>query len=68
MNFGENLRQIRTSKGINIQQLSFECGIARETISKMEKGTYSNPTLKTIVSLAKALKINVKDLVNEKAA
>jgi len=68
MSFAKNLKQIRESRGLNIQKLSFECGIARETISKMEKGTYLNPTLKTMALLAKALGVKVQDLVNEKAA
>jgi transcriptional regulator with XRE-family HTH domain len=52
--FGENLRALRTEKGLSQRALFALCGIDNGMISRMENGTV-NVTLSTLKSLADAL-------------
>jgi transcriptional regulator with XRE-family HTH domain len=60
--FGENLKKIRTRKGYSLRALSHECRIDFSDIGKMERGE-TNPTLLTILELAKALQVSADELV-----
>jgi len=49
------LRAARQEKDLNIQQLSDLTGISRAAISRIESGDNKNPTLTTLLRIAKAL-------------
>lgn len=68
MNIGKNIKTYRIKKDLNISQLSFRCGIAREVISKIEKGQYKNPTLSTIEKVAVGLGVEPYQLLKPQAA
>lgn len=57
-----NLKQIRNEKNITQQELSEKSGIARSIISELENGRSESITTKTMVALAKALGVPVKDI------
>lgn len=61
LKFGALLRSIRKSKNLSQQALANNAEIELSQVHRIEKGKL-NPTLSTISSLAKALKINIKDL------
>jgi len=54
--FGENLKKIRTQKGLSQRQLSAMCNVDNADISRMENGEI-NVTLNTIAQLADALEV-----------
>ncbi len=54
--FGENLKKIRTQKGLSQRQLSAMCNVDNADISRMENGEI-NVTLNTISQLAEALEV-----------
>ena len=54
--FGDNLRRIRTGKGLSQRDLSAMCTIDNADISRMENGEI-NVTLKTVAQLADALDV-----------
>lgn len=56
------LKQIRNEKNITQQELSEKSGIARSIISELENGHSESITTKTMVALAKALGVPVKDI------
>lgn len=59
---GNNLKKIRTAKGISQGDISRELGVSRGFISNIENGK-TNPTLSTIARLAKSLKVPINELL-----
>lgn len=59
---GENLKKIRTKKDITQTGLAETLGVDKSFISNIENGK-TNPTLSTITSLAKALKVSPDELL-----
>ncbi len=61
--FGENLRELRTEHGLSQQDLALQADINKNQISNIERGEV-NPTITTLNSIAKALKIPTKNLLD----
>ncbi|KKS33065.1 MAG: hypothetical protein UU96_C0033G0001 [Parcubacteria group bacterium GW2011_GWC2_42_13] len=59
---GENLKHIRTTKGISQGDIARSLEVSRGFISNIENGK-TNPTLATIARLAKAVGASVNDLL-----
>jgi len=59
---GQNLKRIRTKKGISQGDIARTLKVNKSHISNIENGK-SNPTLKTIAKLAKAVSVPVEDLI-----
>jgi transcriptional regulator with XRE-family HTH domain len=53
---GQNLKRIRTEKGISQGDIARELDVSRGYISTIENGK-TNPTLSTIARIAKALRV-----------
>lgn len=60
---GANARFFRESQGLSLSQLASRSGIAKSTLSQIEAGA-TNPTLATVHSLAGALSVDVKQLID----
>ena len=60
--FGEKLKTLRTNKGLTLEQLAFEADIELSQVHRVEKGKI-NPTLTTLIALAKGLDITLAELV-----
>jgi len=60
--FGENLKTLRIAKGLTLEQLAFEADIELSQVHRVEKGKI-NPTLTTLIALAKGLGITLAELV-----
>ena len=60
--FGEVLRMYRKRAEMTQEQLGFEAGIERNYVSMLERGE-RQPTIGTLFSLAKALKVQPSELV-----
>ncbi len=60
--FGARLQKIRNKKGFSQEGLAELSGLHRTYISSLERGT-RNPTLITLNSIAKALKVEISYLV-----
>lgn len=58
---GNNLKSIRTSQNITQSELAKLIDVDKSFVSNIENGK-NNPTLSTITSLAKALKVPVDEL------
>jgi transcriptional regulator with XRE-family HTH domain len=61
--FGENLKKIRTDKGLSIRALADIADLNFGNIGDIELGKV-NPTLTTIVTLASALGIDRAELMD----
>ncbi len=60
--FGNKLKDLRTSKGLTLQQLAFEAEMEISQVHRVEKGKI-NPTLTTLNALAKGLGITLTELI-----
>jgi transcriptional regulator with XRE-family HTH domain len=61
-NIADMIRRQRRRKGLSEEALAFESNVTVSTLSRIERGTNS-PTLRTLGAIAKALDINVSELV-----
>jgi transcriptional regulator with XRE-family HTH domain len=59
---GENLKKIRTRKGVTQIEIAKKLAVNRSFISNIENGK-TNPTLLTITNLANALDVPVNELL-----
>ena len=59
---GENLKRIRTGKGITQGDIVRALGMPKSFVSSIENGR-TNPTLATIAKLAKAIGVSVGELM-----
>ena len=60
----ENMRAIRTSKGLSQEELAVKLNVVRQTISKWEKGL-SVPDSDMLISISDALETPVSTLLGE---
>lgn len=60
---GKKIRKLRTTQKISQAQLAFESGLVRQEISYLESGL-KNATLDTLLSIADALDVHVKELLD----
>jgi transcriptional regulator with XRE-family HTH domain len=63
---GENIKQLRENKNLTMSQLSAISKVAQSSISLIENGKRI-PNKKTLEKLAKALEVNVEELLNDNA-
>jgi transcriptional regulator with XRE-family HTH domain len=61
--FGSHLQAIRKRKKLSYRKIALNCDIDYSDISKIEKGE-RNPTLLTVVELAKGLGVPLKELMD----
>lgn len=59
---GENLKKIRTMKGITQTEIAKKLDVNKSFVSNIENGK-TNPTLSTITNLADALGVTVNELL-----
>jgi len=59
----KNLRKLRETKKLSQEKLARLADVANNTIVKIEAGKNQNPTLDTLKKIAKALEVNVDDLI-----
>lgn len=59
---GENLRTLRTARGLSQQRAAALAGIPRATWATLESGS-ANPTLGVLVRVAGALQVRIEELI-----
>ena len=62
--FGKQLQQLRTRRGLTQEQLAVTAGLSRTFLTRLELGQH-DPSLSTLVRLAKALRVSVTQLLGE---
>ena len=58
---GENLRKIRTEKGLTQEYISLESGISRSHIAMIEAGK-RDVTISTLFKISRALNVTIKKI------
>ena len=61
---GKNVRQLRLEKGLSQEALADRCGLHRTYLGGIERGE-RNVSLLNIIRIAKALDVNVVELVHD---
>lgn len=56
------VKEIRENKKISIRELSKKTNLSRSYLSELENNKKLNPTLQSLIKIANALEVNVKDL------
>ena len=62
--FGKQLQRLRTRRGLTQEQLAVTAGLPRTFLTRLELGQH-DPSLSTLVRLAKALRVSVTELLGE---
>ena len=60
--FGKWLDAIRLRRGLTVRQLTERAGVCYVSYTKLVTGDATNPTLWTVVAIAKALKLSGNDV------
>lgn len=63
-NIADNVRKARKKARLSQDKLARESDVAYNTVVKIESGENKNPTIETLRSIAKALKISIDKLIN----
>ncbi|MDX9855213.1 MAG: helix-turn-helix transcriptional regulator [Candidatus Moranbacteria bacterium] len=63
-NLAKNVKRLREAKGLSQERLARLADVANNTLIKMETGENKNPTLETLVRVAKALDVSINELLN----
>ena len=63
IDFGVHLRKLRDKHEMSLQDLANESDISKITIYRIENARL-NPTLDTLISLAKGLNVSLKELID----
>ncbi|MBP6234513.1 MAG: helix-turn-helix transcriptional regulator [Saprospiraceae bacterium] len=58
---GNNIKNIRESKGISQQKLAADCNFEKSNMSRIEAGK-TNPTILTLYKIANALDVDVREI------
>ena len=59
--FGKHLRAVREARSLTLQELADVANVAKSTIHRIEKG--ASPNLDLLISVARALKLEVHELL-----
>jgi transcriptional regulator with XRE-family HTH domain len=63
LKIGKNLRKIRDEKGLSREELSKEAVVSLNTVVMVETRANANPTIETLIRIAKALGKKVEDFL-----
>ncbi|MBK9801299.1 MAG: helix-turn-helix transcriptional regulator [Bacteroidetes bacterium] len=63
MLIGKNITKHRKQRGLTTKELGYLCDIEKSNLIPIEKGRI-NVTISTLVKIAKALEVELKDLIN----
>ena len=63
----KRLKELRKKAGWSQQKLAEKAGLSYNTITKIEQGAATMPTIQTIIKIADAFGISIDDLVGRKA-
>lgn len=63
--FGHRIKELRLKQNISQEELAFRCGLSKNYISDVERGT-RNVSLKSIEKIANGFVVNLKELFDFK--
>lgn len=61
----ENLERLMKQHNVSLKQLAQEVGVPAANISRLKNDSSSNPTLSTLIPIAKFFDVSVSELIGE---
>lgn len=61
------LKELRKKSGWSQQKLAEKAGLSYNTITKIEQGAATKPTIQTMIKIADAFQISIDELVGRKS-
>ncbi|PJE64392.1 MAG: XRE family transcriptional regulator [Candidatus Ryanbacteria bacterium CG10_big_fil_rev_8_21_14_0_10_43_42] len=65
MKIADNLKKIRAEKSYSLEKVARLADLSLNTVVKIESGVNKNPTIDTLSKIAKALEVDVDDLIQK---
>jgi transcriptional regulator with XRE-family HTH domain len=65
---GTRVHKLRTAAGLSCEQLSKLAGMSPSYIGNLERGDIQSPSARTLLKIAKALRVSMEFLVSGKGA
>lgn len=65
MDIGKQVQKIRKEKGLTQDELARKADMPYTTLAKIESGMVKNPTIMTLIKLAKVLRVKVDDFIGK---
>jgi transcriptional regulator with XRE-family HTH domain len=62
----KRLKELRKKSGWSQQKLAEKAGLSYNTITKIEQGAATKPTIQTMIKIADAFQISIDELVGRK--
>jgi len=62
----KRLKELRKKTGWSQQKLAEKAGLSYNTITKIEQGAATKPTIQTMIKIADAFQISIDELVGRK--
>lgn len=62
----KRLKELRKKSGWSQQKLAEKAGLSYNTITKIEQGAATRPTIQTMIRIADAFQISIDELVGRK--
>ena len=62
----ENIKRHRAKKGFSQEQLAQAAGVTYSALSKIEAGYLTDPRVRTLQKIARALEVTIDDLMDDK--
>ena len=59
-----SFKKLRAQKGYSLEKVARLADLSLNTVIRIESGVNKNPTIETLIKLARALEVNVDDLIN----
>jgi transcriptional regulator with XRE-family HTH domain len=59
-----NIKKLRSEKGYSLEKVAHLADLSLNTVIRIESGVNKNPTIETLIKIAKALNVGVDDLIN----
>jgi len=59
----DNLKRLRDKKGYSLEKVARLSDLSLNTIVKIENGVNQNPTIETLIKIAKAFEVEVDNLI-----
>ncbi len=62
-NIGENIKKCRTKLGLSQEDFAQKSGVKYTTLTKIESGVIKTPSVVIMAKIAKALDVNIEELI-----
>jgi len=63
ISIGENVKKYRTKIGLSQQDFAEKSGVKYTTLTKIESNVIKNPSVIVMAKIAKALNVNIENLI-----